>query len=506
MSSSGGGVRFAHTVFAVREDEEDGRQPEFLDQPFKLNALYHPSSSVLFRLSVVSAQSTSNKTILYLHITPDRIASLRHTTCDTNDTSDESPPCLERVRQRLGAKRLVTRLQLRLHNGFHCQLIAPTGLTRDEAQAPDNPARHTFALATSLATASTFSLYFPHNVLRVATFQAFAEAVRQFPNLTAAQRQSYERVVDLRRLYYGKGGTVVTPEEVPEKVPEKIQSSPLHDGQDNRATTPATSESCGSTVAFDIVPRDQASPPPQYDEHGNNGRQPKDQPRAKSAVTAFVDGSLGGDDDLPPYRHSEGQHNNAWNVSKRGLHFGSEETDIHPSSKRVYSKRTFTTIYTTTMDDERPGENSKSPLADLERSQSRLTTLLEQQRQQILQLQADVEELKKRNRELEARHDDVEDSCCDLGNRQTETEETVESLLIHTGELDDECEKLGKHMPDICDDVEEWAKDNLGGVMQEHMSKWFEENMAETVNGYINDKVADKLAVTKARMRRALQD
>ncbi|KXH28940.1 hypothetical protein CSIM01_13342 [Colletotrichum simmondsii] len=500
--SSGGGVRFVHTVFVVREDEADGRQPEFLDQPFKLNALYHPSSSVLFRLSVAIAHSSSNKTTLYLHITPDRIASLRHTTCDTIDTNDESPPCLERVRQRLGAKRLVTRLQLRLHSGFHCQLIAPTGLTCDEVQASDNPARHTFALATSLATASTFSLYFPHNVLRMATFQAFAEGIRQFPSLTAAQRQSYERVLDLRRLYHGKGGTVVTLEEFT----AKVQSSPLRDGEDNRDTTPVTSESCGSTVAFDIVPRDQESPPPQYDEYENTGTQPREQPSAKSTATAFVGGGLGGDDALPPYGDSKGQYKNTSNASKRGLHFGSEETDIHPSSKRVYCQRAFTTIYTTTTDEERLGEISKSLLADLERSQSRLTILLEQQRQQILQLQADVEELKRRNRELEARHDDVEDNCCDLGNRQTETQETVESLLIHTGELDDECEKLGKQMPDICDDVEEWVRDNLGDAMQEHMSKWFEENMAETVNGYINDKVAAKMAVTKARMRRALQD
>ncbi|KAI3536100.1 hypothetical protein CSPX01_11003 [Colletotrichum filicis] len=500
--SSGGGVRFVHTVFVVREDEENGRQPEFLDQPFKLNALYHPSSSVLFRLSVAIAHSTSNNTTLYLHITPDRIASLRHTTCDTIDTNDESPPCLERVRQRLGVKRLVTRLQLRLHSGFHCQLIAPTGLTRDEVQAPNNPARHTFALATSLATASTFSLYFPHNVLRMATFQAFAEGVQQFPNLTAAQRQSYERVLDLRRLYHGKGGTVVTPEEVP----ENVQSSPRHDGEDNRATTPATSQSCGSTVAFDIVPRDQESPPPQYDEYENTRRQPSAQPSAKSTVTAFVDGGLGCEDALPPYGDSEGQHNNASNASKRGLHFGSEETDIHPSSKRVYCKRAFTNIYTSTTDDERSGENSKSLLTDLERSQSSMEILLEQQRQQILQLQADVEELKRRNRELEARHDNLEDNCCELANRQTESEETVESLLIHTGELDDECEKLGKQMPDICDDVEEWVRDNLGDAMREHMSNWFEENMADTVNGYINEKVAAKMAVTKARMRRALQD
>ncbi|OHE91450.1 hypothetical protein CORC01_13269 [Colletotrichum orchidophilum] len=490
MSSSGGDVRFAHTVFAVREDK-DGRQPEFLDQPFKLNAVYHSSTSILFRLSVAITDNAFNKITIYLQITPDRIASLRHTTCDTTDTSNDRPPCLERVRQRLGAKRLMTRLQLRLHSGLYAQLIAPTGFTLDEI--PESPVRHPFASAASLATASIFSLYVPHNVLPMTKIHAFVQAVQQFPNLTAAQRQLYERRVDLRRLYNGKGGIVLTPQEVQ-------SGSLLRDREHSRATTPATSESCASTVPFDAVPRYQETPP-QYEERINDGQQPQ----ASLAAAAFVKELLGCDNALPEYSDTEQKHN-VPNASKRWLHCGSEDIDLNPRSKRTCSERSFTSIYTTPSNAHCLEEKPQPQHVDPECSQSGLMFLLKQQCQQIERLQADIEELKRRNKELQVRHDEAEDNCCKLENRQSEIEETVESLLIHTGELDDECEKLGKQMPDICDDMEDWVKDNLGNAMKEHVSKWLEENMAETVNGYIDKRVAAKITHMKAKMRKALQD
>ncbi|OHW92112.1 hypothetical protein CSPAE12_09278 [Colletotrichum incanum] len=208
---------------------------------------------------------------------------------DTNDTSDRSPPCLERVRQRLGGKRLVTRLQFQLHSGTYAQLIVPTGFTCDEAS--DSPARHTFSSTTSLAITSMFSLYIPHNILPMAKFQTFVQAVRQFSKLTTAQHQLYERMVDLRRLYIGKGGVVLTPEE--------HTGSPLPD----REHTPATTESCATTIPFDTVPRHQ-SPPPQYDECVGEGQQP----RASSGAAIFAK-SPGGDDALPEYDDAERQHN-----------------------------------------------------------------------------------------------------------------------------------------------------------------------------------------------------
>ncbi|KAK6222492.1 hypothetical protein QIS74_04194 [Colletotrichum tabaci] len=485
--SSGKDVRVVHTVFAVREDQ-DGRQPVFVDQPLKLDAMSKSSSSVLFRLSVSITDSASAKTIIYLQITPDRIASLRNTTCDTSDTSDRSPPCLEQVRQQLGGIRFVTRLQFQLHSGIHAQLVVPTGFTIDEA--PDSLMRRTLSSATLLATASLFSLYIPPNALPKMKFQSLAQAVRQFPTLTAAQRQAYERMVDLRRLYHGKGGIVFIPE---------YHNSPLPEKDRKRSSTPAATDSYATTVPFDTPPRYQESPP-RYDKCPRDGQQPK----AKSDATPISAESPGGDCAPPGYNDTEWRHNVS-KATKRVLHCGSEDIDLHPTYKKKYSRATGCVTSASTRNAQRPGKMSPSLLVDPDCSESRLKFLLERQRQQIEQLQADIEGLQRRNKELEGRHDELEENCYDLENRQVESEETIESLLVHTGELDDECEKLGKQMPDICEEMEDWMKDNMGDRMKESMESWLKENMAETINGYINDQVAAQIAQVKTKMRRALQ-
>ncbi|WYZ35406.1 hypothetical protein EsH8_X_000053 [Colletotrichum jinshuiense] len=486
--SSSEDLRFVHEVFAVCEDQH-GRPPSFIDQPFKFDAMYKSASSILFRLSVSITDSTS-KTIIYLQITPDRIALLRNTTCDTSDTSNRSPPCLEQVRQRLGGSRFVTRLQLQLHSGIHTQLVVPTGFTIDTAAG--SPSRRTFDSATSLANASMFSLYIPHNVLPMMKFRAFTEAVRQFPTLTAAQRQAYERMVDLRRLYHGKGGIVF--------IPEDQNGGPLSDRDHKRSTTPATTESYATTVPFDTPPRYQDSPP-RYDECLSKGQQSK----ARSNAAAISVESPGGDCTLPEYDDTEWRHG-VLKATKRVLHCGSEDVDLHPTSKRKHSCAIGCTTTASTKNIQRPERVSRSRLADADCSDSRLEFLLERQRQQIERLQEDIEGLQRRNKELEAQHDELEENCCDLEHRQVNTEETIESLLIHTGELDDECEKLGKQVPDICDEMEDWMKDNMGDRMKEYIGNWLEENMAETINAYINDQVAAQIAQVKTKMRKALQD
>ncbi|KAJ0162330.1 hypothetical protein CTA2_4736 [Colletotrichum tanaceti] len=488
--SSGKDVRVVHTVFAVREDQ-DGRQPVFVDQPLKLDAMSKASSSVLFRLSASIIDSASAKTIIYLQITPDRIASLRNTTCDTSDSSDRSPPCLEQVRQRLGGIRFVTRLQFQLHTGIHAQLVVPTGFTFDEAS--DIPTRRTFSSATLLATASLFSLYIPPNALPKIKFQSLAHAVGQFPTLTAAQRQAYERMVDLRRLYHGKGGIVFTP--------EYRNGSPLPDTDRKRSSTPATTDSYATTVPFDTPPRYQDSPP-RYDKCPREGQQP---PKARSDAIAISAESPGADCAPPGYNDPEWRHNVS-KATKRVLHCGSEDIDLQTTYKKKYSRATgYTTPASARNTQQRPARMSPSHLVDTDCSDSRLKSLLERQRQQIEQLRADIEGLKRRNKELEGRHDELEDNCYDLENRQVESEETIESLLIHTGELDDECERLGKQMPDICEEMEDWVKDNMGDRMKESMETWLKENMADTMKGYIDDQVAAQIAQVKTKMRRALQ-
>ncbi|KAF6800205.1 hypothetical protein CSOJ01_12319 [Colletotrichum sojae] len=488
---AGGDGRVVQTVFAVREDE-DGRQPDFIDQSFRLNLLHHPSTSVLFRLSMSIIDSTSNKSTIYLQIPPDSIASLHFSTCDTSDTSAECPPCIERVRQRLGGNRHVTRLQFQLHSDAHAQLVVPTGFTPDDT--PDSPMRYPFSCATSLATAPSFSLYFRHNILPMTKLQTLLEDVRRFSNLTAAQLQSYNRMVDRRRLYNGRGGVVFT-------IADRDRS-PLLDKEHDKPVSQATTESYASTVAFENVPRHE-DPPPQYEECSSQGQQP----RSSSKVGAVHITSPSSDCALPKYRDTK-SHHNVFNSSKRVLNCGSEDIDLQPPFKRSHSIHSFATVYTTTStrNTQALEEKLQSHLAGLECSESRLMALLEQQHKQIQQLQADVAELRKRNKELQGRHEEVEDTCCDLENRQVETEENIESLLVHTGELDDECEKLGKQMPDICDEVQDWMKDNMGDLMKECMTKWLEDNLASTVKGYINDGIAAQIDQVKAKMRKALQD
>lgn len=472
--SYGEDMRFVHDTFVVCEDE-DGRQSEFLDQLFKFDALYKASASVLFRLSLSITDSSSTKTTIYLQIESDCIASLRSTICDTSDTSEGRPACLERIRRRLDNIRLVLRLQLQLHSGASAQLVVPHGFTLDKFH--DNPARYAFSSAASLAAASSFSLYFPHNVWPMKELQRLVRAVEQFSTVTAAQRKAYERMVDLRRLYNGKGGIVFTPED---------QNGSSLPGMDyKRSTTPATSESCATTNAFDTPPRYRDSPP-QYDGCLNDIARP-----AKDS---------GGDFAPPEYRDPERRHG-VIKVLERPLHCGSEDMDLHPRSKRKHSVDiSRTTTAATTQNDARPEKRWRSHCSHL-----RCLHLLKQQSQQIRQLQENVEELKRRNETLEGRQVEVEENCCNLENRQIGTEETIESLHVQVAEFDDEYERLGRQISDICDEMDD-VKANTGDALKEHIEAWLEEDMPEFLQGYINDQVTAQMAQVKTNLRKALED
>ncbi|KAK2007830.1 hypothetical protein LZ32DRAFT_621922 [Colletotrichum eremochloae] len=472
---------FVHEVFAVCEDEQHGRQPKLLDQPFQLYASCKLSSSVFFRLKVSLASSTCRKTMVYLQITPDRISSLRYTNYNTNEMGSLSPPCLERVRQKLGGKRSVTRLQFQLHSSAHAQLVVPTGFALDEP--PNSPARVTFDSAHSLAAASLFSLYLPHNVLSMTKFQSFALAIEQFPTLSADQRQLYARMVDLRGLYNGRGGV--------EMKLEGQNDSLLPDKDPNRSATPATTDSYATTVAFD-TPSRYIDSPPRYEECPGEGREPK----VTSDATAISVQNPGGHSAPPEYKDTERQQNVS-NASKH-VHRESEEFGLRQTCKRRHSFAAGSTTMASIGNAQRPEKMPRSQIADPVSSQSRLELLLEQQSRQIKQLQKDMEELKRRNTELEGRYNEVEETCCNLESHQVETKETIESILIHTGELDDECEKLGKQMPDIYEEVQDTVKELVG--------EWVQENMAEIIKGHLDKQVAAQIALVKTKMCRALQD
>ncbi|KAK2038746.1 hypothetical protein LZ31DRAFT_110036 [Colletotrichum somersetense] len=473
---------FVHEVFAVCEDEQDGRQPELLDQSFQLYVSCKPSSSVFFRLKVSLTNGASRKITVYLQITPDRISSLRHTTCNSSDMSNPSPPCLERVRQKLGGKRSVTRLQFQLHSAAHAQLVVPIGFTLDEP--PSSPARRAFDSANSLAAASLFSLYLPHNVLSMTKFQSFAGALEQFPTLSAVQRQLYARMVDLRGLYNGTGGMEITPED--------HNGSPLPERDQNGCTTPPTADSCATTVPFDTPSRYRDSPP-RYEECSVKERQPK----ARSDAKAISAECLSGHPAPPEYTDTEQKHH-VFNASKPLLRRRSEDIDIRQTGKRRHSFAAGPPSIASMGNAQRPEKMQRSRVTDLDCSRARLELLLEQQRRQIKQLQKDMEELKRRNTELEGRYSEVEEACCDLESRQAETKDTIESILTHTGELDDECEKLGKQMPDMYEEVQDTVKELVG--------EWVQENMAEIIKGHIDEQVTAQIALVKTKMSRALQD
>ncbi|KAK1978585.1 hypothetical protein LZ30DRAFT_691332 [Colletotrichum cereale] len=464
-------------VFAVRE-HDDGRQPIFIDEPFLFVAKYKPSSSVLFRLSVCMTNSASTKTVIYLQITPDCIASLSHDIFDKkNDTSRQSPPCLELVRRRLGGIPSVIRFQLQLRNDHHTQLIVPTDFTFDEA--PNSPARRSFASATSLTTASSFSLYMPHNALPMTYLKTFGQAVREFPT-TSEQCQANKRIADLSGLYGGKGGIVFTPDD------QSVICNPLPgpDKDCERSTTPATTASYATTVPFDTPPLHRGSPPCYYDPHHSPPRyecpSKPPQQRARLDDTPISAESPFGECAPPEYDEARAKRQH------------SEEVDLRPDPKRMYSS---------TRNAQRPERILLSPLAEPDCLESRLMVLLEQQSKQIEQqgqyieqLQEDMKGLQRRNQMLERQYKELEGDYCDLKNRQAQTEDTIESLEVYVGEVDDGHTRLEEQMLDVLDEtghrMEDCIRDKSGERLQASESRLEE---MEDIKEYIKSHVAAEI-------------
>ncbi|KAL0929585.1 uncharacterized protein CTRU02_215484 [Colletotrichum truncatum] len=333
---------------------------------------------------------------------------------------------------------------------MHAQVIVPTDFNLDEF--PDSLARCAFNTATSLAAASLFSVYVPHNVLSLKQLGNLVQAIPQFPSLTTAQQNEYNRMVDLRGLNNGKGGKEFTPDD---------------------QRTPATSEPHDTTIPFN-TPRYPDSPPA-YEECLSEGQQS----RARSDVAAISADSPVGDRALSEYG---GRERNAF---KRLLNRGSEDIDL-PLSKRN---------------------------AQLSGN-----------------LKEGAEELQRQNKRIEGQRDDGEEYCCVLEKRQVENEEAIESVAIHADELAGEFEKLRKQLLDVCDEVKDWAENNMQEMMDKYIENWLEENMSQkfmdkwlqenmgekymekrleenmvkTMKRHIEDQVATKIAEMKTKMREAL--
>ncbi|KAK1638017.1 hypothetical protein BDP81DRAFT_423926 [Colletotrichum phormii] len=475
----------APEVIAVREDE--GQSPEVIQQCFQLRVRYASVGFVSFRLLPVP-NSMTTKTTAWLQIRANCIESLDKMLYDKANTDSPSPPYLEAVRRRLNGMQSVTRLQFQLHRDGHIDLVTP--VDSDAEDILGEPVSKTGAPLMSLATASRFSMYFRHDILRRKTFLKYKRAIRDFPHLTENEKNAYECMVDVRRLYHGAGGQVHRPHGHRDSPSTKeLRSSPA----------PATPASCGSTLPFEDVPQDRSLPPP-YDECLSEGRSPKIRSDAAPIVAEWSRCNCERDRDCDPQEYGETERRNTALESSQGvLPFG--DADIH--TKRIQRKRSGTTVCTTTSpkDAPRPDKLQRTLFADLD---GPLMRALERQQQQINDLQHIIKESQKRNEELELRCDELEKKCSELEDVQSANVETVENLDIAVDGLQARCDSLEKQMPDVCDEMadlkEKWLEE-CREELEENERKSSEDSKARQ----IREGVEAEVNQIRRRVLRALQ-
>ncbi|KAK2037229.1 hypothetical protein LZ31DRAFT_600667 [Colletotrichum somersetense] len=451
-------------AYAVRE-YQDGRQHDFIDQAFKLSSAHLAPKSICLRLSDTVIGGDSGNTVIYLQITPNHLDSLSFKFCGSNDAS---LPHLDSVRRRLGGKGRkgdLTRLRFQLRSGIYAQLIVPNNFP--DYEALDSPARCTLDLVASLAASPSFSLYLPANKLSKQLLNTCVNAVKYFPTLTDKELSSYQRAVDLQRLYLGKGGKVLAAGD--------YGRTCRADGRRNRSTSPATTESYATTVDFDNVPRHQGSPP-QYGECVAEGKKPK---AISDDAADFVQNSLV--ECAPPKYTEAEQSRNVPIASKRERQSGYEDVLLHPNPKRVLSQDSFTRTSTTAASRNagrieaklRPDFHDANITHDMllhklmrriEQQEERIEYLQQDQQsrqlrqeQVIKQLKGEIEKLRRHNTDLEGRYRKLEDICDDLAYRQDQAKEDLENLDVHSGELQEFCDRLQEQMPNVSDELEDLA-------------------------------------------------
>ncbi|KAI3545119.1 hypothetical protein CABS01_11781 [Colletotrichum abscissum] len=475
----------APNVIAVREDE--GQSPEVIEQSFRLRIRYASPGLVSFRLLVVP-DGMSTKTTSWLQIRADCIELLEKMLYDKANTSGPSPPYLETVRLRLNGMQSVARMQFHLHKDGRIDLVTPND--SDSGNTTDGePVLDTRALLKSLATASRFSVFFRHDILRRKTFLKYKRAIQDFPSLSENDKLAYECMVDVRRLYHGAGGKVHTSRGLRGSCPptEAHCSSP----------DPTTPASCGgSTVPFDDVPADRGLPPP-YDECSSEGQSPETRPGPAATVAEKSKRDCERD---PPEYGDTGRQKNALELSLDVFPLGS--ADVYtPGIKRKRSPTTVCTTKTSMIDAPRPGQLQSPLLAD---RGSPLMRALEQQQQHIHDLQQMFRKSQKRNEALEARCDELEKRLCELEEGQSENVETVGNLDITLDELQARCDNLEKQVPDVCDEMEDLKKTWLEECREELEDKEresFEDRMAKQVR----ESVEAELNKVRRRVLKALQ-
>ncbi|KAI8295537.1 hypothetical protein K4K59_004542 [Colletotrichum sp. SAR11_240] len=467
-------------VVAVREDQ--GQLPSILPLQFELRVRCSAERLLLFRLAISLAGSAFDKTAetnVYLHITADFLDSLDHTVCDKSDTNARNPSYLDSVRRQLKGTNSIARLRFQLLRGKHIQLAVPKDFIIDELD--DDVARSTFENAESLAAASTFSLYLPHNILSSDSVPKYKDAIERSRTLTDALRQGYERMRDVNRLYRGAGGKVHQPHDRPHGwSPRKENSSPL---------APGSSPSCGSTLPFDDVSR--GSPPPYNGSLGG-----EQSPTTKSNAAAILAANPESDHSPPEYSDAEPRGDvpdSLQGVFPNGI----EDLHAHPTPQR---KRPFVNVSPTTTsatDAPRP-EKLQRPLAVC--SAEQLMRMFEEQQRQIDRLHQKLEESQERNTALEKRYEELEEKCHELENRQAGYEGSLDSVDITVDDLEARCSALENQMPDVCDEVKGLIED-IGRTTKEDFCTTIDDSMAKAIEETVDAQVKK----VKDRIWKALQ-
>ncbi|KAK2060054.1 hypothetical protein LY76DRAFT_625476 [Colletotrichum caudatum] len=470
-------------VVAVREDE--GRKPEIIPQQFELRVQYSQNECILFCLVIRLVDSDSNKIIFYLQITADSLDSLERTNYSKTHAKAQTPSYLDDVRKQLKNIRSVTRLKFQLHSRKGIQLVVPPKF--DSKKISDDIVRSAFQSVELLAASSMFSLYFQHNVFTVDNFQRCAAAVGR--PATAESRKSYNDMLDVKRLYNGRGGIVHNPRGHRHGLPPTRE----------RCSSPAsaTTASCGSTLAFETDPRPGESPPPYAERKSPTVR-------SDAAATAISAKSPGA---VPP-RYSHIKRHDVLGPFQCVSHCGSEDTDLRPTA----TKRPFTAVCTTRMTAggaSRPQKVPRSRFVDSDQSKVELLITLQHQNlelqqqlelqgQAIKQLLKDVEELRRGKNKLEGRQDDLEADYADLKEHQDGTTADIEDLSIDVAELKGKYDEVMEQIPNLCD---EEFKNSMKEMFEEDMCNLSEDRMAKQIGECIEAHVDEM----KRNLRQALR-
>ncbi|KAK7924665.1 hypothetical protein PG985_006719 [Apiospora marii] len=411
-----------------------------LGRSFTFEAKYTPPALLLFRLSI----SLTKETTLYLQFKPSVISSLAKFTCDAK--SKNLPSYFDTIQRHLHHHRSFTRLQFKLNN--HGDLITPVGFAIDNHTTES---RSTFASITSLATAASFSLYMPRDVLTTAKYKEFYRIWRQLTDPT-----------ELRCMYNGVGGALFSLENC---------NRPYNPTAE--AITAVAPTACPPVYDF----------PPQY-----NTIEEQSTASESDAATIPVSTPSG-------YRDDDEGHGVEIPDNVQGYpgkrHYSSDSDNIEQRrvSKRTYQKQAAASP--------QPKSLGPDPLS-LRKAVETLESRIETQQQQIEALKAAMCTLRDQGEDLEERRTDTE-------GRQDGMDETLELLGARIIEVEQDCDTLQEQLPEMRQGIEA-CQDRV----EEYAENWVEENLGpifdKFVEKYLEDKAEGFMADLKKKFRSVLDD